>query len=112
MTKISDAHATAPELNEGLKAINPETITKRTEKEEIFYVLKEKVIVDDHYGTFLKKGTKIKTSDTDVIVKHLKNGLRIAHEFNCVVIPWDKLERKSFITVRESVTTVYEIVEG
>lgn len=83
MKKISDAHATAPELNEGL---------------ETFYVLKEKVIVDDHYGTFLEKGTKIKTSDTDVIVKHLKNGLRIAHEFNCVVIPWDKLERKTLIT--------------
>jgi hypothetical protein len=100
-------HTTAPELNEGFIAINPETTTKRTEKEETFFIVKEEFVFDPVYNTIMKAGAIITNPYTTRTIA----GLVVYNGYANVTIPWTKLEEKTVITVREYVTTRYEIVE-
>jgi len=98
-----------PDIKPEFKAIALETTGKKTEKYETKYFAKVEFIRDYGYGE-----TKTYAVGDEIGGVATKNGLAQYCLYGAVIekfIPWDQITVKTFCTVREYKTTVFEIVE-
>ena len=98
-----------PNLKPQYKAIALNTANKATEKYEDKHFAKVEFTIDYGYG-------QIKTYAIGDEIKGvaMKNGLAQYCNYGNVIehfIPWENITTKTFCTVREYITTVFEIVE-
>ena len=108
MIKTKTTTTAAPNLKEAYTAKALETTTKTTEKEIVGYFAKEEIVCKYAYNTHTYKvGDKVGGTWT-------RKGLVQLDCYGCIAcetIPWEKLEEKTYIIVREYKTTTWEIVE-
>ena len=98
-----------PDIKPEFKAIALETTGKKTEKYETKYFAKVEFIRNYGYGE-----TKTYAVGDEIGGVATKNGLAQYCHYGAVIeklIPWDQITVKTFCTVREYKTTVFEIVE-
>jgi hypothetical protein len=105
---MTNTTTTAPNLKEAYTAKALETTTKTTQKEVVRYFAKEKIVCKYAYNTHTYEiGEEIGGEWRKEGLVHLDGYGCLA----CPVIPWEKLEEKTFVTVREYKTTTWEVVE-
>jgi hypothetical protein len=105
---MTNTTTAAPNLKDAYTAIALDTTTKATQKEVVRYFAKEEIVCDYGYNTHTYKVGE------EIGGEWKKEGLAQIDGYRCLVcpiIPWEKIEAKTFITVREYKTTTWEIVE-
>lgn len=98
-----------PNLKPQYKAIALNTANKATEKYEDKYFAKVELTIDYGYGqikTYAVGDEIMGVTTTEGLAQYCNYGAVIEK-----VIPWENITTKTFCTVREYVTTVFEIVE-
>jgi hypothetical protein len=94
-----------PNIKPQFEAIALETTGKATEKFEVKYFAKEQIVCKRAYNTHTYNvGDEIGGT-------FMNEGLHQYDGYVNNVIPWDKITTKTFCTVREYKTTVFEIVD-
>lgn len=96
---------TLPDIKPEFKAIALDTVEKKTEKYEEKYYAKVEFTVDYGYGE-----TKTYAVGDEVGGLARKEGLQ-QYGGKGALIPWNQITVKTFCTVREYKTTVFEIVK-
>ena len=108
-------HTTSPSLKTGWTSTNPETSTKRTESRvESVWVAKERLTRT--WSAFYHDPEKVETIEKGEVVfgDSIGGMIRIFDRWGEEIsspIPLDKVERKHYITVRETLVSRWEIVE-
>ena len=98
-----------PDIKPEFKAIALDTTGKTTEKYEEKYYTKVEFTRDYGYGQ-----TKTYAVGDEIGGVATKNGLAQYCVYGAVIeklIPWDQITVKTFCTVREYKTTVFEVVK-
>lgn len=101
---------TAPHLKDAYTAVPVGTVTKTTEgKVTTHYYAKEQIVCDYGYNQI----TTYEIGDR-IYGEYRKDGLVQADTYGCLMtetIPWEKITKKDYITVREYKTTTWEILD-
>jgi hypothetical protein len=99
-----------PNLKPHYKAIPLDTTNKTTQRFEDKYFAKVEFTLDYGYGqikTYTVGDEIMGIATKDGLAQYCNHGAVVEH-----FIPWENITTKTFCTVREYITTVFEVVVG